>query len=137
MTNEKQEGRSGLRLALMGLGALMVVGGLVLVFVPVLVSDPGPAKDLFATIERRVRWGGLIGVGAFLVARSGLGPWRTTLLSFVFWIAGGYLLARFVGLALDGVGSGRQWMWVGVEVAIMVVAGFFLWRKPKESTTRA
>lgn len=111
------------------LGGALALAGLVLAFAPTLVSDPGPAADSFAAIERRIPWGLLLGVGAFLVARTQLKPWSHTLASFVFWVVIGILVARGIGLALDGADSGMQWVWVLVEVIVIAGAGAFLARK--------
>jgi len=114
---------------LRGVGLLALVGGLVLVFAPDLLFAPDPDADLFETIERRVRPGLAVGVGAFLIARTKLRPWSVTVATLVFWGTAGFLFARLVGLALDGTDSRRQWLWVGVEVAILLAAAAFLWWK--------
>ncbi len=108
------------------LGALLVVAGLVLTCAPTLVGDPGPAADTFAAIERRIPYGGIAGLGALLVARTALRPWAVTLASFVFWVTTGLLVARCIGLALDGADDQRQWMWVGVEAVIALAAGLYV-----------
>ncbi|MEM9491677.1 MAG: hypothetical protein AAGC55_21200, partial [Myxococcota bacterium] len=80
------------------LGALFALAGLVLMVAPALVSGPAPEGDTFAAIERRVVWGGLAGLGAFLVARTRLRPWTATVMWFVLYVTAGLLLARLVGL---------------------------------------
>ena len=108
------------------IGLLIAVAGLVLAAVPTLVNDPGPAADTYAAIERRVWYGAIAGFGALLVARTSLKPWVETIAAFVFWIVAGFLAARVIGLALDGIDSGKQWLWTAIEVAICVVAWLFL-----------
>jgi cell division protein FtsW (lipid II flippase) len=108
---------------------LLCVVGLVFVFAPTLVTDAGPAPDTFEAIERRVRWGALGGLGALLVARTSLRPWSITLGVAVFWLTAGFLAARLIGLLLDGMDSGRQWMWVGVEALIVIAAWAFVARR--------
>ena len=110
-------------------GLLLIVAGLVLSVAPTLVHDPGPAADTFAAIERRVWWGALAGFGALLFTRTALKPWVETIASFVFWIVGGFLAARVIGLALDGTDSSKQWMYTGLEVVICVVVWLFLRRR--------
>lgn len=118
---DQQPRKKSVRLLIQGLGALLIVGSLVLVFAPQLVSDPGPAKGTFEAVERRVRWGILTGLGAFLVMFRALKPWAIGFLTFAFWIVTGYLVARLIGIALDGFDSPKQWMWVGVEAVLIVV----------------
>ncbi len=111
------------------LGALLVLAGLTWACAPTLVSDPGPAADSFAAIERRIPGGGVAGLGALLIARTALRPWAVTIASFVLWVMAGLLVARTIGLALDGADSGRQWMWWGVEAALLAVAALYLRRR--------
>lgn len=108
------------------LGGLLAVVGLVLACAPTLVSDPGPAADTFAAIERRIPYGGLAGLGALLVARTQLRPWTITVASVVLWLTTGLLVARCIGLALDGADDQRQWMWVAVEAVIVLAAGLYM-----------
>jgi len=118
---------TGIRLAI---GAALAVTGLLLVLFPTLAYDPGPAASSYAAIERRIWWGGLYGLGILLITQRQLGPWRYTAVASVFWVVGGFLVARAVGLALDGMDSTLQWIWVAVEVVIMAVAGWLMrrWR---------
>ena len=108
------------------LGGLLVVAGLVLVCAPTLVSDPGPAADTFAAIERRIPYGGIAGLGALFIARTQLRPWTVTVASVVLWVTTGLLVARCIGLVLDGADDQRQWLWVAVEAAIALAAGLYV-----------
>ncbi|TNE51201.1 MAG: DUF4345 domain-containing protein [Deltaproteobacteria bacterium] len=109
-------------------GLILLLGGVVLTFAPTLVYDPGPAKDLFRTIERRIPWGGLAGLGLLFVLHTQWKPWQASVAALVCWATTGAIFARLVGLALDGVGSSKQWMWVVAEAVVIAVAGFFLWK---------
>ena len=111
------------------LGVVLVVAGLVLVWAPTLVLDPGPPPDTFEAVERHVRWGALVGVGALLVARRHLRPWAVTIAAAVLCLDLGYLVARIIGIALAGTDSNRQWMWVAVEVVIAAVVVAYLRRR--------
>lgn len=118
-------------------GAIAIVVGLVLAWAPTLVSDPGPAPDLFEAIERHTRWGGLIALGLMLNARTQLKPYRVTAAHAVLWLSTGYLVARGIGLALEGVGNRMQWLWFGIEVALIVGAAAYLRRKHAAATNAA
>lgn len=107
---------------------MLVIAGLVLACAPTLVHDPGPAADTFAAIERRIPWGTLGGFGALLVARTQLRPWRTMIASLVMWVTLGILIARGIGLVLDGADDSMQWVWFGVEVAVIAAAAAYLGR---------
>jgi hypothetical protein len=111
------------------IGVLVTLFGLALAISPTLVHDPGPAADTFAAIERRVWWGALAGVGALLVTRTQLQPWHVTLAYVVMWLCAGFLAARLIGFVLDGADSLMQWVWVAVEIAIVVVGAIYIRRK--------
>jgi hypothetical protein len=111
------------------IGVLVTFAGVVLAIAPTLVHDPGPAADTFAAIERRVWWGALAGLGALLVTRTQLQPWRVTLAYIVMWLCAGFLAARLIGLVLDGTDSLMQWVWVAVEIAIVAVGAVYIRRK--------
>ncbi|MEM6993302.1 MAG: hypothetical protein AAF721_22510 [Myxococcota bacterium] len=102
---------------------------MVLSVAPTLAHDPGPAPDLFEAVERHARWGLPIGIGALLVGRTRLRPWSVTVASLVLSVTLGYLVARIIGISIEGVGSSRQWLYCGIEVVIGIAAGAFLWRK--------
>jgi cell division protein FtsW (lipid II flippase) len=112
-------------------GGLLALGGLVLIFAPTLAYDPGPPPDAFAAVERRIPWGALLGFGLLLVFRTRLMPWAATVASFVLWMVVGVIIARLAGMALDGAGGGKQWMWVGVEAVVAGIAGAYLYHKSK------
>lgn len=108
---------------------LLVVAGAVLVVAPTLVHDPGPAANTFEAIERRIPWGGLLGLGALVLLHRNYKPWPNAVAGFVLWVVAGLLVARLVGLVLDGADVPMQWVWVVVEAAIVVGAWVFLrWR---------
>lgn len=109
-------------LALKAFGLLLALAGLLLAALPTLLNDPGPAASSFEAIERRIWWGGLFGVGLLLLTHTQLKPWLFTLSAATFWIIGGMLVARTIGLVLDGADSGKQWFWFVVELVIVVVA---------------
>lgn len=113
-------------IALRVLGGCVAIAGVVLAIAPTLVSDPGPAADTYAAIERRVWWGAMTGFGALLVVRTRLKPWRITLAHFVGWVVAGFLLARVIGLVLDGMDSAMQWVWTVVEVVIVAIAAWYV-----------
>jgi cell division protein FtsW (lipid II flippase) len=123
-------------IALRILGALLVPTGFVLVFAPTLVSDPGPAPDVFEAVERHVRWGALIALGAFLIARTRMKPWTLTFAHAVLWVCAGYLVARLIGILLESANDGRQWMWVGVEAVLAALSGAYVWRKRRGTRVR-
>lgn len=109
-------------LALKAVGLPLAIFGLALAAAPTLLNDPGPAASSFEAIERRIWWGGLFGLGVLLLTHPQLKPWLFTFSTAVFWIIGGMLVARAIGLVLDGADSSKQWLWFVVELVIVVIA---------------
>ncbi len=119
----KDESRRGDRSVLLrGAGALIAIVALIFVFAPTLVHTPAPAPDLFEAIERRVRWGLGMSFGALLIVHPWRRPWSVIFAWVVFCGSGGYLIARIIGMAIEGLGSQRQWVYTVVEVVLCVVA---------------
>ncbi len=108
------------------LGAVAALVSLVIAFVPTLVHDPGPAPDLFEATERHVRWGLGVGLGAVFVVNRWRRPWSVLVAWLAFCVSGGYLLARFVGMALEGPTNLMQWVFVGVEILICGIAAAWI-----------
>ena len=118
------------------MAVLLVVAGAVLIVAPTLVHDPGPAPNTFEAIERRIWWGGLAGLGAAVFAYRKPDSWPIAVGWLVLWVVAGFLLARLVGLALDGADDVRQWGWVVAEGALVAAAYWFVgyWRRRSPSS---
>ncbi|MGH1347737.1 MAG: hypothetical protein ACRBN8_39650 [Nannocystales bacterium] len=91
-----------------------------------LTGGPGPAADTFAAIERRIRGGMVLGLGLVLIARTTLRPWSVTVASLLFYVLLGALLARILGLVIEG-DDPRQWLYVALEGVLLALAALWLW----------
>ena len=92
-----------------------------------LTGGPEPAADTFEAIERRVRGGMVLGLGLLFIARTELRPWSVSIASLLFYVVLGALVARILGILIDGAVP-RQWMLVAVEGVILTAAALWLWR---------
>lgn len=106
------------------IGYLAVAAGLIMAFSPNLLGLSPSQLDAYASIESRVKWGFLIGLGAFLVTQNHLIPWSVTLLGLFFWLTAGIVVARSIGIIHCGLAS-KQWLWLLIEVIVLVVLGFW------------
>lgn len=111
-------------LVVVGVGALMAVfpGW----FGP-LTGGSAPPVDTFEAIERRIRGGMVAGVGLVLIARTALRPWSDTIASVLFYVLLGALVARVLGLIVEGTDS-RQWLYVALEGGLIILPALWLWR---------
>jgi len=105
-------------------GFMLLLAGIILTYNPELVSSKPISEDTFRAIERRVRWGFLIGLGMLLMFHHQIKPYLFTVAALGMTLTLGALVSRLVGIALDGSAQ-RQWMWVVVEIVMIV--GFGLW----------
>ncbi len=106
------------------IGVALIVVGVVLVSNPELVSNKPIPTDTFEAVERRIWWGLLIGAGVLLLFHHQLRPWLVTLAATLSAAVFGLLVARFIGIMLDG-SVPKQWLWVGVEIAILLPLVFW------------
>ena len=112
---------SSVLLRLVGIGLIVI--GVILVWNPELVSDKPVPTDTFQAIERRIWWGLFIGLGTLLMFHHQLSPWQPTVAATVVSLLFGLLVARLMGIVLDG-SVAKQWINVAIEVAIMLP---FIW----------
>ncbi|MGI9319070.1 MAG: DUF4345 family protein [bacterium] len=107
-------------IALRIFGAVLVLVGVVLVSNPELVSNKPIPENTFEAVERRIWWGLFIGVGVLLLFHHQLQPWLTTVAAVGSSLTFGLLVARLIGIALDGSVT-KQWIWVAVEGIILAI----------------
>ena len=101
------------------IGGAIIIAGVALVSNPELVSNKPVPEDTFEAIERRIWWGLIIGFGLLLLFHHQLQPWLTTLAATSSSLLVGLLIARLIGIMLDG-SVAKQWLYVGIEVVILV-----------------
>lgn len=99
-------------------GVVLFIVGIVLAYNPELVSKKPVPADAFEAIERRIGWGLFIGFGILLQFHHKLLPWQPTVSATLLSLLVGLLIARLIGIALDGAVA-KQWMNVGVELIVM------------------
>ena len=114
------------------IGILMSIVGIIGSFFPEWFSPitgaVEPIDDIHETIERRVRAGMLLGFGLGFAAIPALKPWNRSIPLGIFYFMTGALIARLIGIVIDG-SVDRQWVLVGVEIAFMISAAFWLYKK--------
>lgn len=100
------------------IGGVIILAGIAIVSNPELISSKPVPVDTFEAIERRIWWGLIIGVGTLLMFHHQLRPWVPTLAATLASLVFGLLVARFIGIILDG-SVAKQWLYVGVEIVML------------------
>ena len=111
-----------------GLGVLLILVGFVVSANPELIIQKPVPIDVFEAVERRVWWGLIIGIGLLLMFHHQVQPWLLTLAAAGVALTSGILVARFIGIVLDG-SHPKQWFWVVVELLIIVGFAFWYWKQ--------
>ena len=100
------------------LGGILIVIGLILIANPELVSSKPVPADIFEAIERRIWWGLIVGFGVLFLFHHQLRLWLQTLAASLSALVFGLLVARLLGIILDGSVL-KQWLYVGIELVIL------------------
>ena len=108
-----------INIILKSIGVLLIFAGIVLAWNPELISNKPVPNDIFEAVERRIWWGLLIGLGCLLLFHHQISPWQTTLAATGSSLLFGLLIARLIGIMLDGSVL-KQWINVGIEIVIMI-----------------
>jgi len=101
------------------IGVVLIIVGVILVWNPELVSNKPIPDNTFEATERRIWWGLIIGFGCLLLLHHQLLPWLPTLVATGSALLFGLLVARLIGILLDGSVL-KQWINVGIEIVILV-----------------
>lgn len=101
------------------IGVVVVIVGVTLAWNPELVSRQPIPEDTFEATERRIWWGVIIGVGTLLLFHRQLQPWMATIAATGSALLFGLLVARLIGIMLDG-SVVKQWINVGIELVMLL-----------------
>lgn len=105
------------------LAVILIIAGLTMAYNPALISSfPTPLTG-YEMIEKRVRWGVLIGLGVFLIFNQQWDDKGLTILALLSSLTIGIIIARILGLVLDGLFS-KQLKWLVIELAMLGVFNF-------------
>lgn len=110
------------------LALILILGGLIMTYKPGLISH-SPVQGIgYELIEKRVKWGFLIGLGIFLMFHPQWADWVLTVWALLSALMIGIIIARLFGFVLDGLFA-KQVLWLLIEVAILGVVVFLYWRQ--------
>lgn len=110
------------------LGILFFIAGFLLTLKPDLLGKFSSSIDAYQMIEKRVRWGLLVGLGLFLVFNSNWNSWGLGITALLFAITLGIIISRLTGFVKDGFFIQQLW-WLLIELFALLLFGFLYWRQ--------
>jgi hypothetical protein len=108
-------------------GVIIIAAGVLLTFKPELVNPAASQIAGYELIERRIRWGFLIGIGIFLCFFRHWGNWGLTVWALLAALTYGIIIARLIGSFLDGFFM-KQFYWLMIEMILAAVFSWLYWR---------
>ncbi|AKD02340.1 hypothetical protein POKO110462_18330 [Pontibacter korlensis] len=106
-------------------GVILLLAGFALAFKPDLFGKFSAPIDAYQMIEKRVKWGFLIGSGIFLIYHHNWTSWGLVAAALLTALTFGIIMARLLGFVLDGLFT-KQFLWLGIEVAAFTLFFFIL-----------
>jgi len=109
-------------------GIIFLSAGVILTFKPHFFGKFSTPPDAYQIIEKRARWGMLIGLGGFMLFYNNWisgGPIITALLAS---LTAGIIIARLAGLVVDGFFI-KQLYWLLIELAALLIFGILFWKQ--------
>jgi hypothetical protein len=116
-----------MNLLLKAFGLILVAGGVVLTCKPGLIGSAVGELSAYEMIERRVKWGFLVGVGIFLFAFRQWGQWGSMVWALLAALTLGIIISRLLGFMLDGIFV-KQIIWLLIEIIIAIAFSLLYWR---------
>lgn len=109
------------------LALILIIAGIMLACKPDLISSYPEQLTGYKMIEKRVKWGFLIGLGIFLGFNTQWKCWGLTFCGLLSALTLGVIIARILGFILDGLFA-KQMLWLLIELIIAIVFSFLYWR---------
>ena len=102
-------------------GIIILIAGVMLTIKPNLISTMSESISPYQMIEKRVMWGILMGLGLFgLVLNHQHDSWKTGIFALLATITSGIIIARIIGLLMDGFFA-KQLLWLGIESVFLAI----------------
>ncbi|MFD1141143.1 DUF4345 family protein [Larkinella insperata] len=109
-------------------GVILLVTGLVLAIKPDSFGKFSTSLDSYQMIEKRVKWGILIGMGGFILFHNNWVSWNVLATALLIAITFGIIIARLIGFVLDGFFT-KQFYWLLIEIGALIIFGLLYWKQ--------
>lgn len=109
-------------------GVILMATGFILAYKPDLLESVTPPADPYQMIEKRVKYGLGIGLGAFLIFHNQWESWGLSITALLAALTLGIIAARLLGFVMDGF-FGKQLIWLLTELTVFGIFVFLYWRQ--------
>lgn len=109
-------------------GYILLLAGFIFTFKPDLLSKFPESVDAYQMIEKRVKWGLLIGLGLFLIFQNNWTSWGVLTTALIITLTLGIIISRLVGSILDGFFVKQLW-WLLIELVVLSIFVFLYGRQ--------
>jgi|GEM_PF-1010823 len=109
-------------------GIILIISGIILTCKPDLISSSPAPLNGYDMIEKRVKWGLLIGLGIFPIFHQQWAHWSLTIWALFSALTLGIIVARLLGFILDGLFA-KQMLWLLIELVVLAIFAFLYWRQ--------
>lgn len=107
---------------------ILIISGFVLTYRLDLITSSSAQLAGYDMIEKRVKWGFLIGLGIFLIFPQPRVDWLLTIWLLLATLTFGIIIARLFGFILDGLFT-EQVIWLLTEIIVLGVFMFLYWKR--------
>lgn len=109
-------------------GIIFLGAGFILTIKPGFFGKFLTSPDAYQIIEKRARWGMLIGLGGFMLFYTNWTSWGPIITALLASLTAGIIIARLTGLVLDGFFT-KQLYWLLTELAALLSLGILYWKQ--------
>ncbi|TDS12273.1 DUF4345 family protein [Sphingobacterium paludis] len=109
-------------------GFLFLLLGIIFTLKPELLDKFPASITPYEIIEKRVKWGLLMGLGIFVLYQTDWTSWRLIATALLATLTLGIIIARLTGFVLDGFFIKQLW-WLLIELVVLLLFGFLHWKQ--------
>jgi hypothetical protein len=109
-------------------GVIFLSAGFILAIKPDFFGKFSTSLDAYQMIEKRVKWGMLIGLGGFMIFYNNWTCWGLTATALLASLTFGVILARLTGMVLNGF-LAKQLYWLLIELVALVIITLLYWKQ--------
>ncbi|MFC3560746.1 hypothetical protein [Pedobacter jamesrossensis] len=109
-------------------GVILLITGFILAIKPDLLGRFSGPIDPYQMIEKRVKWGIIVGLGLFLIFNNNCTSWGLITTAFLATLTVGVIMVRVMAFVWGGFFIKQLW-WLLIEFLALILFGFLYWKQ--------